>query len=134
MMMKMMIKMMMKMMMKKTIFYHISKVLKRKEYPCFFVKHMKYPVKSAIVGRMKRKSKDESTYPCFISLFNITAPHRSGQVPDKILDFERIRKVMIKGLEINYELAGNDLILDNLDELSVEQEGEVITVSGKQKK
>lgn len=93
-----------------------------------------YKVKSVIIGRMKRKSKDETTYPCFISLFQIHEPHRSGQAPDKILDYEHVRKVFIKNLDVNYQLAGNDLILDNLEELSIEEDGEVITIKGRQKK
>lgn len=83
---------------------------------------------------MKRKSKDEATYPCFISLFQIHEPHQSGQAPEKIIDYEHIKTVFIKNLDVNYQLAGNDLILDNLEELSIEEDGEVIIIKGRQKK
>jgi hypothetical protein len=92
-----------------------------------------YDAKSIIIGRMKRPSKDDSTYPCFISLFQIHDPHKSGEVPEKILDFEHVRKVIINGLDISYQLAGNDLVIDNLSSFTLEEDGEVLTVSGKQK-
>ena len=91
-----------------------------------------YDAKSAIIGRMKRKDKDELTYPCFISLFKIHNPHKSGEVPEKILDFEHVRKVVINKLDLSYQLAGNDLVIDNLSSLTIVEDGEVLTVSGKQ--
>lgn len=95
---------------------------------------MEHKAKSIIIGRMKRKSEEDLNCPCFVSLFQIHQPHKSGQVPDKILNFENIRKIELHGLDIEYQLAGNDIIVDNLSSVSIAQKGEVIVVTGKQKK
>lgn len=98
---------------------------------------MKYDVKSIIIGRKKRKSEDDEFSPCFVALFKINKPHKSGQVPDKILDFDSVRKVAICGLDCEYHLEGSDIIIDNLLELSIDEDKQkdctVIRISGKQK-
>jgi hypothetical protein len=93
---------------------------------------MKYDTKSAIIGRKKRENKEDIDYPCFISLFSVNDPHTSGEVPDKILDFSRIHKVVITGLDVNYLLGGNDLVINDLTELDVEHESGHIYIKGKQ--
>jgi len=91
-----------------------------------------YKAKSAIVGRKKGDNPDFK--PCFISLFNGNEPHKSGEVPFEVLDFERIHKVIINGLDVNYLLPGNDLIVNDLESINVDVHGEHIHLSGKQKK
>ncbi len=98
---------------------------------------MKYNSKSIIIGRKKRKSEHDNFSPCFVALFNINKPHKSGQVPDKILDFDSVRKVTICGLDCEYHLEGSDIVIDNLTELSIDEDKQkdciVIRISGKQK-
>ncbi len=91
---------------------------------------MKYEVKSIIVGRKKRPNKDDANYPCFVALFKINQPHRSGDAPEKILDFENIRKVSINSADgVNYMPAGNDIVVENLNGVEVKQENEVIVIN-----
>ena len=91
---------------------------------------MEYKVKSIIIGRKKRPNKEDTNYPCFVALFNINEPHKSGDVPEKILDFENIRKVNInKGKCVSYMPAGNDLVVDNLVAVDIEQDNEEITIN-----
>ncbi|MBI5072331.1 hypothetical protein HZA99_00780 [Candidatus Woesearchaeota archaeon] len=94
---------------------------------------MKYDAKSIIIGRKKRKSEEDDFSPCFVALFKINKPHTSGQVPDKILDFDAVRKVTISGLNSEYHLSGSDIVIDNITELNIQQDGNVIHISGKQK-
>lgn len=98
---------------------------------------MKYDAKSIIIGRKKRKSEDDEFSPCFIALFKINKPHKSGQVPDKILDFDLVRKVTITGLSCEYHLQGSDIIIDNLTELAIDEDKQkdctVIRISGRQR-
>lgn len=98
---------------------------------------MKYNAKSVIIGRKKRKSQDDDFSPCFVALFSINKPHKSGQVPDKILDFDDVRKVTISGLSCEYHLQGSDIVIDNIIDLSIDEEVQkdckVIRISGKQK-
>ncbi len=102
-------------------------------YTCFETPYMKYDAKSIIIGRKKRKSEDDDVSPCFIALFKINKPHTSGQVPEKILDFDAVRKVTISGLNCEYQLSGSDIVIDNLAELLIKEDGNVVHISGKQK-
>lgn len=90
-----------------------------------------YKAKSIILGRKKGDNPD--LRPCFISLFNSNDPHKSGEAPFKILDFEAVHKIVINGLDVNYLLPGNDLVINNLESFSVKIDGPHIFVSGKQK-
>ena len=94
---------------------------------------MKYDAKSIIIGRKKRKSEEDDFSPCFVALFKINKPHTSGQVPEKILDFDAVRKVTISNLSCDYHLSGSDIVIDNLSELIIQQDGNVVHISGKQK-
>lgn len=94
---------------------------------------MKYNAKSIIIGRKKRKSEDDEFSPCFIALFSIHKPHKSGQVPDKILDFDSIETVSITGLNCEFELTGSDIVIDNLTELDISDSKNMISIKGKQK-
>lgn len=97
---------------------------------------MKIKTKSVLIGKKKKdKDYDGIERPCFISLFDINDPHLSKEVPKKRYDFEDgIHKIIIKGLKIDYLLAGNDIVINNLDEIEFneDKEGHLI-VTGKQK-
>jgi len=93
---------------------------------------MEYKTKSVIIGRKKRPNKDDTDYPCFINLFNINDPHKSGQVPEQMLDFPKVHKVVIKGLDVNYLLPGNDIIINNLESVEIDVDEPHITIIGKQ--
>jgi hypothetical protein len=95
---------------------------------------MQYRTKSVVIGRMKRKNKDDSTYPCFIHLFSINDPQKTAEVPDKMLDYADIDEVRISGLDVNYLLAGNDLVINDLESIDVNVTGSTISVKGKQKR
>ncbi|MFH1332104.1 MAG: hypothetical protein ABIH63_02350 [archaeon] len=91
---------------------------------------MKYEVKSIIIGRKKGGTEDFK--PCFFAFFDVNNPHQRNIVPKKIVEFDKIHKVIIEGLNINYLLPGNDLVINNLEEVEIKQEGEHIHVKGKQ--
>ncbi|MEM4267989.1 MAG: hypothetical protein QXK37_04110 [Candidatus Woesearchaeota archaeon] len=96
---------------------------------------MIYKTKSVVIGRMKRKSKDDTEYPCFISLFYaVNDPHKSGLAPDKILQYEKVHKVVIEGLVVNYLPLGNDIVINELEEIDVMVNGPHIFLRGKQNK
>ncbi|MBS3108280.1 hypothetical protein J4409_00240 [Candidatus Woesearchaeota archaeon] len=96
---------------------------------------MKYKTKSIIIGRKPRLDKDDySNRPCFISFFDITNPHKNNVAPKKVVDFLKVNKVVIKGLDASFLLMGGDLLIDNLKEIEItEKEGNVLIV-GKQGK
>ncbi len=96
---------------------------------------MKHDAKSIIIGRKKRKDGQEYS-PCFIALFSVNHPHKGGKVPDKILDFEEVRKVVVKKLTFEYLLEGSDIVIENISELKIDNVNEgnchIITITGKQ--
>jgi hypothetical protein len=93
---------------------------------------MRYKTSSAMIGRAKRKDK-ESDYPTFIHLFNVNDPHKTGKVPEEMLDFQETHKVMIKGLNVIYLPLGNDILINDLEYIDIETQGPHILLSGKQK-
>ena len=82
----------------------------------------KYEAKSIIIGRKKRVDPDDTKHPFFISLFDISEPHKSGDVPKQIVDFPLLDRVDITGLNVSYLLGGNDIVIDNLEYIEVESD------------
>ena len=97
---------------------------------------LKVKTKSAIIGKLKKESDyDGMDRPVFISLFDINDPHKTNKVPKKRYDFkEGIHKLIIKDLEVNYLLAGHDILINDLQELEFnkDKEGHLV-ITGKQK-
>jgi hypothetical protein len=92
----------------------------------------KIKTKCVIIGRMKRKDNTKEDYPCFISFFGINDPHKTGEVPDKINDYEDIHKIIIEGLDVNYLLAGNDIVINDLEYVEIKVDKQHVIVTGKQ--
>ena len=80
---------------------------------------MKYQTKSALIARMPRG--EEEYKKVIIKLFSTDNPHRKNVLPEKTLEFPNTRKVVIKGLEISYLTEGNDILINDLKDISVGQ-------------
>ena len=99
----------------------------------------KHIAKSIIVGRKKREAKDKEkdslNRPCFVSLFDTNDPHKKNLEPLEILDFEGVHKIILSEMNIDYLLAGNDLVINDLEFIEIEKDsvGHLI-INGKQKK
>ena len=96
-----------------------------------WVPQVECKAKSVIIGR--KRGDDPDSYTCFINLFDVNDPHLKDTVPLQFHDFEKITKVKIKDLVVNYFLDGNDLVINDLETLSIEQKGAKLYISGKQK-
>ena len=59
-------------------------------------------------------------------------PHLNNVFPVKTYEFSNIEKVRIKGLNLSYYLEGNDLIINDLEELYIIQEGTLLVLKGYQ--
>jgi len=92
----------------------------------------KYKAKSILIGRKKSLGDDLDVRPCFVSLFNGNDPHKSGEVPFEILEFEKVHKVVIEKLQLNYLLPGNDLVVNNLEFIELRSDGPHVFLTGKQ--
>ncbi len=83
-----------------------------------------YKAKSILIGRKGRsaaeKIADSNDRPCFIALFDENNPHTKGNEPREILEYSA-HKVLIKNAnELSYLLAGNDILINDLEEIKVE--------------
>ncbi|MBS3162721.1 hypothetical protein J4467_02250 [Candidatus Woesearchaeota archaeon] len=95
---------------------------------------MKYKTKSVLIARKKSYEDDFSHRPCFISFFDENNPHLSIEGPKDVVEYSKIHKVVINGLDVNYLLPGNDIVINDLEEIEIEERGDHIYVNGKQKK
>ena len=98
---------------------------------------MKYKAKSALVGRSGKRD-ENGNGPVYIHLFNQNDPHKSAAVPDKFVDdHKKIHKIMFKDLDINFLLAGSDILINDLEYIEVDEDPKSkgnLVISGKQKK
>ncbi len=91
-----------------------------------------FKAKSITVSRKPGKDK-EGFWTAFIGLFNENNPHLTAKEPFEVLDLKEVEKVRIKKLEnISYYLMGNDIVINNLIEVRIKQEGKIVTITGKQ--
>lgn len=96
---------------------------------------VRYNICSIIIGRKKRKNKDDTKHPFFISFFPMNNPHKSGEAPLKIIDFPLIDRVDIYGLDVIYLLGGNDIVINDLEFIEVQTDDNFrVYITGKQNK
>jgi len=93
---------------------------------------MKYKTKSVLIARKKSIEDDFSRRPCFISLFDENNPHLNVQGPKEVVEFDKIHKVVINGLNVDYLLPGNDIVINDLTEIEIEEHNDKVFVKGKQ--
>lgn len=97
--------------------------------------HKKLKTKSVIIGRRKRikkPQKDSDLRDCFVDLFDINNPHKTCKAPKKIFEFNKKQKIVISGSkEINFLLLGHDIVINNLKEVEIKEEGPHLHVKGK---
>ena len=96
---------------------------------------MKYKAKSIIIGRKPRLDKDDySNRPCFVSFFDINNPHKSNVAPKKILDFLKVNRVIIRGMDVNFLLMGGDILVNDLMLVDISEKDGNVLVIGEQEK
>ena len=92
----------------------------------------KYQAKSIVISRKPGRSADELK-TAFIGLFDENNPHLKGRAPFEVVEIREIEKVRIHDLRnVSYYLLGNDIVINNLKEITISREGNVVTVSGDQ--
>ncbi|MEA3378814.1 MAG: hypothetical protein U9Q69_04195 [Nanoarchaeota archaeon] len=93
----------------------------------------KFKTKSVLIGRKKSISEKPDVRPCFVNLFKNNDPHKSGEAPFEVLEFDEVHKVIVQGLNLSYLLPGNDILVNDLDFLKIDVKGPHVLISGKQK-
>jgi hypothetical protein len=91
-----------------------------------------YKAKSITLSRKPGKDKD-GLWTAFIGLFEDNNPHLKAKAPIQVLEIEEVEKVRLHDLRnVSYYLLGNDIVINNLIELSVDYKDNILTLTGKQ--
>lgn len=85
----------------------------------------------AIIGR-KHQRNDNEFKIATIGLYDENNPHKSGKFPKTVYEFSNIEKIRIKGLNLSYYTEGNDLVINDLEELLIIQQGTFLVLKGYQ--
>ncbi len=91
-----------------------------------------YKVKSVTVSRKPGKD-PEGLWSAFIGLFDENNPHLKAKAPFKTLELKEVEKIRIRELRnVSYYLMGNDIVINNLVQVSIDQEKNIVTLTGRQ--
>ncbi|MBT4539111.1 hypothetical protein HOI26_00035 [Candidatus Woesearchaeota archaeon] len=91
-----------------------------------------YQVKSIVISR-KPRIKESGFKTAFIGLFKENNPHLKGDAPSDVLEIAETEKIRIHELRnVSYYLMGNDIVINNLEEVKIAKEGNIVTITGKQ--
>ncbi|MDO8642076.1 MAG: hypothetical protein Q7R76_00595 [Candidatus Woesearchaeota archaeon] len=91
-----------------------------------------YHIKSLMVGRKPRIGTNKYK-TAIVNLFTKNNPHKTGEVPKEMLEYPNIEKVRINDLiNISYYLEGNDIVINDLDEVHIVLDKAILTITGKQ--
>lgn len=92
-----------------------------------------YATKSLTLSRKPGKDRD-GLWTAFIGLFEEKNPHLKGKVPTEVVEFKEVEKVRIHDLRnISYYLMGNDIVINDLSEVTLSYKDKILTLTGKQK-
>ena len=87
--------------------------------------------KSVLISRNPHEHPDEFK-TAVLRLFDVNNPHKKNVFPIKVYIFTNIEKVRIKRLNVSYYLEGNDIVVNDLKEISIRKEGTKLTLTGYQ--
>ena len=92
-----------------------------------------YTAKSLTLSRKTGAKKDEGLWTAFIGLFSENNPHLVATDPIEIIDIHDVEKVRLRDLcNVSYYLMGNDIVVNNLESVTLKKEGNILTLTGKQ--
>lgn len=92
---------------------------------------LKVEATCAIVSRKPQENENEFK-TAVIGFYTENNPHKKGLFPFLTYEFTNIEKIRIKGLNISYYLEGNDLIINDLEELMIIKEETLLVIKGYQ--
>lgn len=95
-------------------------------------KELKLPTKSVLIGRLPR-AEGKTFKTAVIRLYNVNNPHKTTEFPTKTYEFSDIEKIRIRRMNVSYYLEGNDIVINDLDEIFITHEDNKLVVRGYQK-
>ncbi|MBN2052019.1 hypothetical protein JW756_00785 [Candidatus Woesearchaeota archaeon] len=96
-------------------------------------KFIKIPTVSVLISQ-DESEKDDNTYKTVVlRLFKINNPHKRHNVfPTHVFRFTNTEKVRIRRLNVSYYLEGEDIVINDLEELYIIHEDNKIVLKGYQ--
>ncbi len=94
-------------------------------------KIIKMRTKSVLIGRLPRRDGDKFK-TAVIRLFEVNNPHKTTEFPTKTYEFNDIEKIRLMRLNASYYLEGNDLVVNDLEEIYIVHDGTKLFVRGYQ--
>ena len=91
-------------------------------------KTQEFKTKSVVIARKKIKGEE---YQCLVNLFDLNDPHLTPKAPKYCLDFD-CDTVLVKGLDFKYMPLGNDIIINDLKNISIRQDKNTLIITGTQ--
>lgn len=87
--------------------------------------------KSALIGRLPREEGCKFK-TAVVRMFNVNNPHKTEEFPFKTFEFSDIEKIRVRRLNISYYLEGNDMVINDLEELYLTHEDNKLVIKGYQ--
>ncbi len=94
-------------------------------------KVLKVKTKSVLLGRLPRREGDKFK-TAVVRLFDVNNPHKTTEFPTKTYEFNDIEKIRLVRLNSSYYLEGNDLVVNDLEEIYITHEGSKLVIKGYQ--
>ncbi|MBU1199529.1 MAG: hypothetical protein KKF46_06850 [Nanoarchaeota archaeon] len=94
--------------------------------------HIKVKTKSILIMGLERKS-DEDFKSVAVRCFEVNNPHKKqGVFPTKVYKFSNIEKVRIRRMNVSYYIEGEDIVVNDLEEIYLIREGTKLMLKGYQ--
>jgi hypothetical protein len=74
---------------------------------------------SLLICRKPRTHEKDDFKTACVKLFKVNNPHTTGALPTNEVEYANVEKVVIKGFTVQDILEGNDLIINDVGEVSV---------------
>ncbi|MBT3407897.1 hypothetical protein HOC99_03180 [Candidatus Woesearchaeota archaeon] len=91
---------------------------------------MNYKCKAMLINRKKNRA-DDMEY-VHITLYSKNNPTISGEMPILDLEFTEVKKAHMFNLTLNFLTEGNDIEVNNLEEINIDVKNDMVLIEGKQ--
>jgi hypothetical protein len=95
-------------------------------------KVIKLQTKSVLVSQLDDDKSDNQYKTAVLRLFDVNNPHMKDVFPTSVYKFSNTEKVRIRRLNVSYYLEGEDIVVNDLEELYITHEGHKLILRGYQ--
>jgi hypothetical protein len=88
---------------------------------------------SLLISRIHKEKDSDEFKIAALRFFDVNNPHKQQVFPRKVLKYTNTEKIRLMGLNVSYYLEGNDIVVNDLEEVEIVHEGNALYLKGKQK-